>query len=270
MKSPERQDPMTGRLTKNEGSSPCRLMSLPPNHCCTVVESISEAVITIDLEKKVTYLNPAAEIMTGFSAQEAVGQQCFDILRADVCEKRCPFDDLGLHKGSQIGDRVLIINKSGNQLPASMSISPLQDESGEMVGAVETFRDLSELEELRRQAGRSYTDEDIVGKHPAMKEILSFLPDISESESSVLIEGPTGSGKELIARAIHQLSPRKSGPFVAVNCAALPETLLESELFGYTKGAFTGAARNKAGRLSMANRGTLFLDGAHSETLFGH
>jgi sigma-54 dependent transcriptional regulator, acetoin dehydrogenase operon transcriptional activator AcoR len=170
---------MTGRLTKNEGSLPCRLLSLPPNHCCTIVESISEGVITIDLEKRVTYLNPAAEVMTGFSAQEAVGRQCFDILRADVCEKGCHFEGLRLHKGPQIGDRVIIINKSGNQLPASMSISPLQDESGEMIGAVKTFRDLSELEELRRQVCRSYTDEDIVGKHPAMKEILSFLPDIS-------------------------------------------------------------------------------------------
>jgi len=238
---------------------PCRLLSLPPDHCCTIVESISEGVMTIDLEKRVTYLNPAAEVMTGFSAQEAVGWQCFDILRADVCDKRCPFEHIRLHKEPHIDDRILIIYKSGNQLPASMSVSPLQDESGEIIGAVETFRDLSELEELRRQATHSYTDEDIVGKHPAMKEILSFLPDIAESESSVLIEGPTGSGKELIARAIHQLSPRKSGPFVAVNCAALPETLLESELFGYTKGAFTGATRNKAGRLSMANRGTLFL-----------
>jgi transcriptional regulator with PAS, ATPase and Fis domain len=129
-----------------------------------------------------------------------------------------------------------------------------------MIGAVETIRDLSELEELRRHASRSYMYEDIVGNHPKIKEILSFLPDIAESESAVLIEGPTGSGKELIARAIHQLSPRKSGPFIAVNCAALPETLLESEIFGYAKGAFTGALKNKAGRLALANGGSLFLD----------
>jgi transcriptional regulator with PAS, ATPase and Fis domain len=100
-----------------------------------------------------------------------------------------------------------------------------------------------------------------------MKEILSSLPDIAESESSVLIEGPTGSGKELIARALHQLSPRKTGPFVAINCAALPETLLESELFGYAKGAFTGAMRNKAGRVLLANKGTLFLDEIASTSL---
>ncbi|MCD6296954.1 MAG: sigma 54-interacting transcriptional regulator, partial [Deltaproteobacteria bacterium] len=99
------------------------------------------------------------------------------------------------------------------------------------------------------------------------KEILSFLPDIAESESPVLVEGPTGSGKELIARAVHHLSPRKQKAFVAVNCAALPDTLLESELFGYAKGAFTGAMRNKAGRFFLANKGTLFLDEISSTSM---
>lgn len=245
---------------KKDGGTHCQLLSLPPSHCCTIVESVSEGVLTVDLEKRVTYLNPAAETMTGFTAPEAVGQKCFDILRADVCELRCPVDDIRAGGESQFEERVFIINKSGKQMPVAIGISPLRDERGKMIGAVETIRDLSELEELRKQASRSYTDEDIVGNHPRMKEILSFLPDIAESESAVLIEGPTGSGKELIARAIHQLSPRKAGPFVAVNCAALPETLLESEIFGYAKGAFTGAVRNKAGRLSLANRGSLFLD----------
>jgi PAS domain S-box-containing protein len=252
---------------KGEGSTQCRLLSLPPSHCCTIVESVSEGVLTIDLDKQVTYLNPAAEAMTGFTAREAIGQKCFDILRADVCERMCPFD--GIHAGGEpyFQERAFIINKSATQLPVAISISPLRDERGKMIGAVETIRDLSELEELRRQATRTYTDEDIVGNHPRMREILSFLPDIAESESPVLIEGPTGSGKELIARAIHQLSPRKAGPFVAVNCAALPETLLESEIFGYAKGAFTGAVRNKAGRLSLANRGSLFLDEISSTSM---
>ncbi|MDZ7582949.1 MAG: sigma-54 factor interaction domain-containing protein [Deltaproteobacteria bacterium] len=99
-----------------------------------------------------------------------------------------------------------------------------------------------------------------MGQHPKITKITSFLPDIAESESPVIIEGPTGSGKELIARAIHQLSPRSRGPFIAVNCAALPDTLLESELFGYRRGAFTGANRDKPGRLQLADKGTLFLD----------
>jgi len=231
------------------------------------VESVSEGVMTVDLEKRVTYLNPAAEALTGFTAPEAVGQKCFDVLRADMCELICPLDDIRSSGEPQFEERVSIIDKSGNKVPVSIGISPLRDERGKMIGAVETIRDLSELEELRRQANRTYTDEDIVGNHPRMKEILSFLPDIAESESAVLIEGPTGSGKELIARAIHQMSPRKSGPFVAVNCAALPETLLESEIFGYSKGAFTGAAKNKAGRLALANRGSLFLDEISSTSM---
>jgi transcriptional regulator with PAS, ATPase and Fis domain len=136
----------------------------------------------------------------------------------------------------------------------------LKDSHGEILGGVETFRDLSELERLRRELSRSFTTEDIVGNHPRMRGILSLLPDIAESDSPVLIEGPTGSGKELFARAIHNLSPRKDHPFIAVNCAALPETLLESELFGYSRGAFTGALRNKPGRFLLANKGTLFLD----------
>ena len=136
----------------------------------------------------------------------------------------------------------------------------LKDSQGKILGGVETFRDLSELERLRRELSRSFTSEDIVGNHPKIREILSILPDIAESESPVLIEGPTGSGKELFARAIHNLSPRKDHPFIAVNCAALPETLLESELFGYSRGAFTGALRNKPGRFLLADKGTLFLD----------
>jgi len=107
---------------------------------------------------------------------------------------------------------------------------------------------------------RTYSPEDIVGRHPKMREIFAFLPDIAESDSPVLIEGPTGSGKELFARAIHTLSTRRNGPFVAINCGALPDTLLESELFGYTKGAFTGATRDKPGRFLLADKGTLFLD----------
>ncbi|MGM0427745.1 MAG: sigma-54 interaction domain-containing protein [Thermodesulfobacteriota bacterium] len=238
----------------------CDMLSLPPTHCCTIIENIAEGVLTIDLEKTITYFNPAAEAITGFSPTEAIGQKCFDIFRADICEKDCPFDR-NLASGSPVlHPRATLIDKSGREVRVNTSTSLIKDEAGCIVGGVRIFSDLSEIEALRRSLNRSFTHEDIVGRHPRMKEILSFLPDIAESESAVLIEGPTGSGKELIARAIHHLSPRKEGPFIAVNCAALPETLLESELFGYNKGAFTGAAKNKPGRFSLADKGTLFLD----------
>jgi len=227
--------------------------------CCTIVESISDGVFTVDFEKRITFFNRAAEFITGFKAEEAIGQYCFDIFRADICQTKCPID-AAIAGHPQINVRARIIDKSGEQKPVCINSALLKDPCGEILGGVETFRDLSELERLRRELSRSFTTEDIVGNHPKIREILSFLPDIAESDSPVLIEGPTGSGKELFARAIHNLSLRKDHPFIAVNCAALPETLLESELFGYSRGAFTGALKNKPGRFFLANKGTLFLD----------
>ena len=227
--------------------------------CCTILESISDGVFTVDFEKRITFFNRAAELITGFNAEEAIGQYCFDIFRADICQAKCPID-AAIAGHPQISVHARIIDKSGEQKPVCINSALLKDPNGEILGGVETFRDLSEIERLRRELARSFTTEDIVGNHPKIREILSLLPDIAESDSPVLIEGPTGSGKELFARAIHNLSPRKDHPFIAVNCAALPETLLESELFGYSRGAFTGALKNKPGRFLLANKGTLFLD----------
>lgn len=260
--------PDSKRYPKNDtpkpvqrGSTPsCSFLSLPPTHCCTIVESVSEGVFTIDPEKNITYINPAAEKITGFSAAEAVGQKCFDIFRADICARDCPMENALKSGRAHMNLRAFIINKSGARIAVGMNAAALKDEDERIIGAVETIRDLSEVEELRRQIDRRYAPEDIVGRHPRIRAVLAFLPDIAVSDSAVLIEGPTGSGKELIARAIHGLSRRSGGPFVALNCAALPDSLLESELFGYAKGAFTGAVRDKPGRIQAADRGTLFLD----------
>ncbi len=243
-----------------ESTVSCEITTLPDSHCCTILENISEGVFTIDLKRRITYFNLAAETITGFKAKDAVGQYCFDIFRADICESRCCFDE-ALDCGNRcVNPHASIIDKSGEKTPISIVTSVLKDRNGKVIGGVESFRDLSVLERMRRQLSRRLIPEDIVGRHPKMREILSILPDIAKSDSPVLIWGPTGSGKELIARAVHNLSSRKDGPFVAVNCAALPDTLLGSELFGYTKGAFTGAVRKKAGRFSLADKGTLFLD----------
>jgi len=237
--------------------------------CCTILESISDGVFTIDLNRRITFFNQAAERITGFKKDQAIGQFCFDVFRADICQRRCAIDETLSSGKSQVHCSGRIISKTGEEKPISISTSILRDASQKTIGAVEIFRDLSELEALRREACPGYGAEDIVGRHPLMREIISFLPDIAESDSAVLIEGPTGSGKELIARTIHHLSPRRKGPFVAVNCAALPDTLLESELFGYMRGAFTGANRDKAGRFLLADRGTLFLDEiSNTSTLF--
>ena len=248
------------RAGMGTSSTFCDITSALRSPCCAILENISDGVFTIDLKKRVTSFNRAAEIITGFKSSEAIGQYCFDVFRANICEKKCAMDETLATGRLRVNLSALIISKSGVQKPISISTAVLKNEKNDIIGGVETFRDLSELEKLKRQLAERYSHEDIVGRHPKMREILSFLPDIAESESPVLIEGPTGSGKELIASAIHHLSPRKEGPFIAVNCAALPETLLESELFGYRKGAFTGAVRDKPGRFLLADKGTLFLD----------
>jgi len=238
----------------------CEISSTFVSPCCAIIESISDGVITVDPEKKITSFNPAAETITGFKASEAIGQSCLDILRTSVCAGSCPIEKTLREGDPRTNVHAEIITRTGGRKPISISTTALRNKEGEIVGAVETFRDLSDLERLRRELSQDYTYEDIVGRHPRIRDILSLLPDIAESDSPVLITGPTGSGKELFARAIHNLSSRKAGPFVAVNCAALPDTLLESELFGYARGAFTGAVRSKPGRFMLAHKGTLFLD----------
>ncbi len=251
-------------IMQNPNSSPkrasCRFLSLPPAHCCTIVESVQDGVITFDLDKTVTYANPAAEAITRLSAEAMIGRKCYDVLQSELCRHRCPVDDLLSGGQSHIERQTRIIDQTGAVKTVALSCDPLCSEDGAVTGVVETFRDLSDLEKLRKQVTRDYTIEDIIGRSPAMRKVLSFLPDIAESDSAVLIEGATGTGKEMVAKAIHRLSGRRDGPFIAVNCAALPDTLLESELFGHIKGAFTGAVKDRRGRFELADGGTLFLD----------
>jgi len=164
-----------------------------------------------------------------------------------------------LDRGKEIIDLpVDILNSRGETLPISTAV--LRNRKGKIMGGVETFRDLSTIETLRRELAARYAIGDMVSKNETMLKIFSLLPNIAESMSTVLIQGPSGSGQELLARAIHSFSPRKNGPYVVVNCGALPDTLLESELFGYVKGAFTDAKKDKPGRFALAEKGTLFLD----------
>jgi transcriptional regulator with PAS, ATPase and Fis domain len=136
----------------------------------------------------------------------------------------------------------------------------LKNEKGEVIGGVETFRDLSVIEELKKELSQRYTLGDIISKNHLIREIFNILPNIAESDSTVLIQGESGTGKELFAKAIHHMSRRRNKPFIKVNCGALPDPLLESELFGYVKGAFTDAKKDKPGRFAIAHGGTIFLD----------
>jgi len=225
-----------------------------------IFNSISDGVFTVDENCRITSFNKAAERITGFRTSQAVGKHCFDVFRTEICHKQCALKDT-LRKHDPIENaRVTIITKDGREIPISVTTTLLKDGDGAAVGAVEFFRDVSEVEHLRDRLEEKRTLSAIVSVSSVMQEMVSMLPDIAESECNVLILGPSGSGKELFAQVIHNLSPRRYGPHIKLNCAALPETLLESELFGYSKGAFTDAKRDKPGQFSLANDGTLLLD----------
>ena len=214
----------------------------------------------MDLDWRVTFFNQAAEEITGVPAAEALGRPCCEVFRANVCESACVLKHT-LETGKRVMNRgIAILRADGKEIPISVSTALLKDENGAVIGGVETFRDLSLVEELRREIHRQYRLGDIISKSPLMQKIFGLLPEIALSDSTVMIEGESGTGKELVARALHHLSRRAKGPFVAVNCGALPDTLLESELFGHTAGAFTDARRDRLGRFALAEKGTLFLD----------
>ena len=237
---------------------------LTETHASVILDSILDGVFTVDRDLIITYFNQAAEKITGVPRKEAIGQYCFEVLRSNRCESGCPFKKFPNSEINKLNLNVNILRADGKQIPISVSAASLKDEKGKILGGVETFRDLSALETLRKEIKRSYTFEDIVSKNHRMLQLFSVLPNIAESNCTVLIQGPSGSGKELFARAIHNLSPRSKNPFIAVNCGALPDNLLESELFGYVKGAFTDAKRDKPGRFALAQGGTIFLDEVES------
>jgi PAS domain S-box-containing protein len=225
-----------------------------------ILDSITDGVFTVDHQWNITSFNRAAEEITGISRKDAIGQKCKDVFKADICEGNCSLQYTMISGNPVVGKTVYIVNAAGEQVPVSISTAILKDEQGTIIGGVETFRDMSLVEKLRKELRQGYTYEDVISKNHKMRKLFRILPDVANSLSTILIEGESGTGKELFARAIHNLSPRKNKPFVVVNCGAMPDTLLESELFGYKAGAFTDAKRDKPGRFKLAHRGTIFLD----------
>jgi PAS domain S-box-containing protein len=224
------------------------------------MNSVAAGIFTVDLDWKITFFNREAERITGTQSDEAMGQHWADIVRASDAEENCALK-YSLRTGQPVINKaVYIIDSKGRRVPVSITTAVLRDEQGEVIGCVESFRDLSRVEELQKRLEAKYTYEDIIGRSAAMRKVFELLPIVAESDSTAMIEGASGTGKELVARAIHNLSSRVKKPFVAINCGALPDSLLESELFGYKKGAFTGADRDKPGRFALAEGGTIFLD----------
>jgi PAS domain S-box-containing protein len=227
-----------------------------------ILNSVWEAVITVGRDHRIASFNRAAERMVGLPAAEVLGKDCRSILHANFgpAQADCPMGDIT--EGGNPRTEVMgsLVRADGRIIPVSASWAFLEDEPGHVLGFVVSFRSFDEIERLVEARRSRFPFHGIVGKTQRLQEIFELVEMVKETDSTVLITGESGTGKGLFARAIHDLSPRREGPFVKVNCAALTETLLESELFGHVKGAFTGAVADKVGRFEAAHGGTIFLD----------
>lgn len=225
-----------------------------------ILDSIADGVFTVDRNWRITSFNLAAEIITGWEREDAIGSFCSDVFHSSICGKNCAVAE-ALYTGKPVTNRSITIEAAdAKRKPISISAAPLLDVVGNVIGGVETFRDLTVEETLRKQLMQRFTFDEIISKSPAMQRYFDILPDIALSDSTVLILGDSGTGKGLLAEAVVNSSSRRDKPFISVNCGAIPETLLESELFGYRSGAFTDARKDREGRFSAANGGTIFLD----------
>ncbi len=234
--------------------------SLHPKTFEIILESISDGVFTVDHGWKIITFNRAAEIITGIPRKEAIGKHCWNVFRSDMCQNGCALKKTMKEAKPFTSSSTFITTADKKQIPISLSTSLLKDKQGRVVGGVEIFRDRSQIEELRKHIYADYRMGDIISSNAAMAKIFQILPQVAESDSTVLISGETGTGKELMTRAIHNLSLRRDKACIAINCGALPDTLLESELFGYKAGAFTHAVKDKPGYFALADKGTILLD----------
>ncbi len=225
-----------------------------------ILNSISEGVMTLDRDWKIVSWNRAAERITGFHREEVIGKECLKLFRGSLCRDHCPVDK-ALSCGHPYQDvAVHIRNKKNEVLHLLVNAAPLYDSDGKIIGGLETFRDVSQNHWMQEELQKYYGSENIVGTSKAIREVYSLMESLINTDTTVLVQGESGTGKELVARALHFSGPRKDKSFVAINCSALPETMLESELFGHVRGAFTGAIQSHMGKFELANGGTLFLD----------
>lgn len=228
--------------------------------CPVILDSIEEGVATIDLRWRITSFNRAAETITGVSRKDAIGRPCLDVFSTNLCKTDCVLRKVLEENRPVFNKPVYFLRPRAKPAPISINVSILRDAKGRKLGGVETFRPLSCVGTPKNAFEKGCIFENMVSKNQKMLKIFSDLKLIANSQCTVLIEGATGTGKEMIARAVHNNSPQKNGPFVPVNCGALPDTLIESELFGYKAGAFTDARSDKPGRFERARNGTIFLD----------
>lgn len=226
-----------------------------------VLDNLHEGIIAHDLQRTIFFFNKAAETITGYSRQEILGRDCHTVFPEGFCGSKCSFCDTDTAPIiPQKTYPLSIRSKSANQKQLEMSVVPIKNFLDTPVGVVASFRDVTRELELARRLGEIEKFAGIIGRDDSMQELFGTIKDLANSNASVLIQGESGTGKELVAAAIHNEGNRKNKLFVPVNCGALPENLLEAELFGHVKGAFTGAIRDKKGRFELADGGTIFLD----------
>jgi PAS domain S-box-containing protein len=226
----------------------------------SIIRGLALPFFVVDNDNKIIFFNEPLEKLTGYSEQEVLGKPCHEILRSEICKEHCPLKETMATGRDAVNLEMTIQRKNDLPIPVRITTSVIKDKEGKVIGGMESFRDISFLKALRKEIREKYTYHKIVSRNKKILETLDDLTDIAASDATVLIQGESGTGKELFANALHELSPRKDKPFIKVNRGALPETLLESELFGYKRGAFTDAKKDKPGRFQLAEGGTIFLD----------
>jgi PAS domain S-box-containing protein len=226
----------------------------------SILKGIAVPFFVVDNDFRIIFFNKFLEELTGFKEDEVMGKLCHEICRTDICQDQCALRETIATGRDLVNLETTLLNKKNQRVPITLNTSMIKDKTGKIIGGMESLRDLTFLKTLRKEIQTKYTYHNIVSKNKRILEILDDLPNIAASDTTVLIQGESGTGKELFANALHELGPRKDKPFIKVNCGALPETLLESELFGYKRGAFTDAKKDKPGRFMLAESGTIFLD----------
>ena len=227
-----------------------------------ILDNLLDGVMAHTTNRRIFFFNQAAERITGYKREDILGKDCHDVFEGRFCGGDCQFCESPKEQKNKkvIRKEVGFWRPDGKERVLRMSIVPLSDPDGSSVGALLSFIDVTELSLLKRRLRHHHSLGELVGKDPKMLELFNQIREVSSENVSVLVEGESGTGKELVARAIHTMSPRAKEPFVAINCGALPEGILESELFGHVRGAFSGAIQDRKGRFELADKGTIFLD----------
>ena len=225
-----------------------------------ILDNLDVGIFTVDRGGRVTFFNTAAEKISGFSRREILGESCSKIFGGKEGQEICSMQDTIVNGQPRSSQQGKMMTRDGGSIPIRTNYMALRSEKGTIVGGLTTFHDLTLVQQLKQAMSDRYTFHDMIGRSPAMQKIFEVINVVAATDATILIEGATGTGKDLLAKVIHSAGRRSDRPFVKVNCAAIPDNLLESEMFGYVKGAFTGAEKDKTGRFQEADGGTIFLD----------